>query len=73
MRKTLLIVGFALVGAVLYWLRAEFNISLSKRTPSGGLKDIDFSLGWLLVWTALGAVLGTGAAFRRGKDGSDRN
>ena len=71
MRKALLIIGFALFAALLYWLRAEFNITLSKQTPSGGVKDVDFSVGWLLAWTALGAALGAGAAFRGGKDDSN--
>ncbi|RKQ35062.1 hypothetical protein C1C97_007265 [Kocuria tytonis] len=67
-----MIIGFALLGALLYWLRAEFNITLSKRTPSGGVEDIDFTVGWLPTWTAVGAALGAGAAFRGGKNSSDK-
>ena len=69
MKKILIILAFAGATALLYWLRAEFNITLfSKQTPSGGFKDIEFDPAQCALWAAIGGAVGALSAFtKKGK------
>lgn len=66
-KQILLIIGGALFAALVYWLRAEFNISFSKYS-SGDPKDIDFSWGMCLLWAVFGGAIGAFSIFRGKKN-----
>lgn len=58
MKRIIMILVFALVGAVAYWLRAEYNITTSRYASVNDAKDIDFSWGYCLLWAAVGGLIG---------------
>lgn len=51
MKRIIMILVFALVGAVVYWLRAEYNITTSRYANVNDAKDYRF---WLGVLSAVG-------------------
>lgn len=55
--------AFALIGVILCWLRAEFNITLTYRATQSDAEDIDFTLKSCLLWAATGALIGATSAF----------
>lgn len=57
-KKIITVIGFAIIAAILYWVRAEFDISLSKYATVNAQEDIEFNWGTCLLWSAIGAVIG---------------
>lgn len=58
MKKIITIICFALVAGIFYWIRAEFDISLSKYATVNADEDIVFSWGTCLLWMAIGGAIG---------------
>ena len=52
------LVAFTLIGVILCWLRAKFNITLTYRATEGRTENVDFTPKTCFIWAATGALIG---------------
>lgn len=58
MKKLISIISFAVIAGIFYWIRAEFDVSLSKYATANAHEDIVFDWGICLLWMVIGGAIG---------------